>query len=67
MGSPTAWSGPPSEATSCSAIQEVPDLLRNLEVHYNDHKTSPLVPGKGKGKGKGKVLPRTGHEGPEGE
>jgi hypothetical protein len=33
-----------SEAAGCAAIQELPNILLNAEVHYHVHKSSPLVP-----------------------
>jgi hypothetical protein len=30
------------EATSCSATQEIPNILRNLDVYYSVHKSPPL-------------------------
>jgi hypothetical protein len=35
----TSW-----EAASCAATQELPNILRNPNVHYFVHKTQPLGP-----------------------
>jgi hypothetical protein len=35
---------PSWEADSFAATQEIPRILRNLEVHYRVHKSPPLVP-----------------------
>jgi hypothetical protein len=35
---------PPCEASSRSATQEFPQILRNLEAYYRVHKIPPLVP-----------------------
>jgi hypothetical protein len=35
---------PPWEAASCTATQELPDILWTLEFHYRVHKSPPVLP-----------------------
>jgi hypothetical protein len=35
---------PSSEAASCAATQEFPNILWNPKAHYHDHKNLSLVP-----------------------
>jgi hypothetical protein len=40
----TTEESPSREATSCSATQEIPGILRNAKFHYRVHTSPQLVP-----------------------